>query len=149
MYQYPYPRPMVTVDAVVFAVDGRLARVLLIQRGKAPFAGSWALPGGYVEEAEGIEAAAARELAEETGLTGLTLHQFHTYGAPGRDPRGRTLSVAHVATVASAPVVSGGSDARAARWFELDGLPPLAFDHGVIIADGWRYAQKELLDGHH
>ena len=149
MYTYPYPRPMVTVDAVVFASGPGGPQVLLIQRARDPFAGAWALPGGFVDMDEPLDAAAARELAEETGLHHVPLRQFHTYGDPGRDPRGRTISVAHVATVETAPPVTAQDDAAAARWFPLDALPPLAFDHATIVGDAWRVIRKESPHGNH
>lgn len=131
-YAYAYPRPMVTVDVAVLSGDA----VVLIQRKYAPFEGQWALPGGFVDMDEGLEAAAARELQEETGLEGLALRQFRTYGEPGRDPRGRSISVVYVAHAGeNMPEPRGGDDAAEARWFPLDGLPPLAFDHARILGD--------------
>lgn len=135
-YTYRWPRPALTVDAVVFGYvpEGRL-EVLLIRRDLPPFEGRWALPGGFVGEDEDLEPAVRRELEEETGLTGVYLEQLATFGRPGRDPRGHTVSVAYLALVtraAHAPV--GGSDARDAAWFPLDQLPALAFDHGEIVA---------------
>jgi 8-oxo-dGTP diphosphatase len=136
MHESPsVPRIVVTVDCVVFTLDAEAPSVLLIRRGGPPFLGDWALPGGFLEANETPEQAARRELAEETGLSIERLDQFHTFGAPDRDPRGRTLSVAHLALAASPPpVVRGGSDAREARWFLLDSLPTLAFDHAAIVA---------------
>ncbi|MBI2421960.1 MAG: NUDIX hydrolase [Candidatus Hydrogenedentes bacterium] len=149
MYTYPYPRPMVTIDAVVFARVPSGPHVLLIQRAHAPFAGAWALPGGFVDMDEPLDAAAARELAEETGLRQVALRQFHTYGDPTRDPRGRTISIAHVATVEAATPVTAQDDAAAAQWFPLDALPPLAFDHATIIADALQCAHEDRTHGHH
>ena len=94
-YVYDWPRPMVTADAAVFAfVDGK-ARLLLIQRKHEPYQGRWALPGGFVEIDEDLPEAAARELAEETGLKDVPLEQLRTFGKPGRDPRGRTITVVY------------------------------------------------------
>ncbi len=133
-YTYDYPRPMVTVDAVVFTErDGRL-EVLLIQRGRDPFAGYWALPGGFVEMDETLEAAARRELEEETGLRGVALEQLRAFGDPGRDPRGRSIAIAFAGEAdwrVHAP--RGADDAADARWFPVDALPPLAFDHREIV----------------
>jgi 8-oxo-dGTP diphosphatase len=108
--------------------------ILLIQRGNDPFTGCWALPGGYVEPGEAIIDAAIRELKEETGLTGVGLHQVGTYGDPGRDPRGWTATVAHVGFV-DEPVAKAGDDAASAKWFPLNQLPTLAFDHETIVKD--------------
>ncbi len=135
------PRPALTVDGVVLCRDpaadpgeGRL--VLLVQRGREPFRGRWALPGGFLEAGEGLEAAVAREVAEETGLTGLAWRQFRAYGDPGRDPRGPTVSIVHLALLEGpAPAVRGGDDAARAAWFPASAPPPLAFDHDVILAD--------------
>lgn len=122
------------VDCVVFGFDEAGLQVLLVERGHEPFAGCWALPGGFVEPGEGLADAALRELTEETGLTRVYLEQLYTFGAPGRDPRGRVVSVAHYALVrrsAYAPV--GASDARVAGWFPAREPPPLAFDHAEIL----------------
>lgn len=132
-YTYFWPRPMVTVDAVVFSMRGNQPHVLLIRRGRPPFEGHWALPGGFVEEHEPLGAAAARELREETGLEGVMLRQFHTFGDPGRDPRGHTISVAYWGEAPVDAAVSGADDASEAAWFPLDALPPLAFDHKKVV----------------
>jgi 8-oxo-dGTP diphosphatase len=124
----------VTVDCVVFAVVDEARRVLLIRRGWAPFAGGWALPGGFIEMDEDLEAAARRELSEETGLRDLYLEQLYTFGDPGRDPRGRVVSVAYYALVDPAGhQLEAASDADAVEWFAVDALPELAFDHQVIL----------------
>jgi 8-oxo-dGTP diphosphatase len=134
-----FRNPALTVDGVVLVRDpeagpaGGLS-VLLIERGHEPFKGSWALPGGFVDYGEDIEAAIGREMTEETGLTGLPFRQFRTYGAPGRDPRGHTVSVVYVAVLAGEePPVTGGDDAAAAAWFPVEDLPDLAFDHASIL----------------
>lgn len=142
-YTYEYPRPMVTVDAVVFAEHAGRLEVLLVRRGSEPYAGMWALPGGFVEMDEPLADAAARELAEETGLCVPvdTLAQVGAFGDPGRDPRGRSIGVAYMTTLdARADDVAGADDADDARWFSADALPPLAFDHARILA----YARKRL-----
>lgn len=136
MPEYSYARPALTADVVALARIGGARHVLLIRRGSEPFAGSWALPGGFVDEGERPEDAARRELAEETGITyagALTL--VGVYGDPGRDPRGWTVSVAYSAFFDVPGAAAGGDDAAEARWFPLDGLPPLAFDHREIVAD--------------
>lgn len=134
-YTYEHPRPAVTVDAVVFARDGDALRVLLVRRGRPPFEGAWALPGGFVEMDETLLESAKRELAEETGLTGVALEQLHAFGDPGRDPRGRTVSVVHWGVMdGPPPAVRGDDDADEARWHDVDALPELAFDHADILA---------------
>ena len=146
MYTYEYPRPALTVDIVIFALREKHLHVLLVQRADEPFAGMWALPGGFVNIDESLEAAACRELDEETGLKPAYLEQLYTYGEPERDPRGRTVTVAYFAlTPAGAPFRSeGGSDARQARWHLLDKLPRLAFDHADIIAYALRRLRYKL-----
>ncbi len=141
-YTYEYPRPALTVDVVVFTVRDDRLQVLLIRRAQPPFEGRWALPGGFVGMDESLEEAALRELEEETGLREVYLEQLYTYGDPNRDPRGRVITVAYFALVPTdARVrVSGGDDADSARWFPVDDLPPLAFDHAEIIA----YAVRRL-----
>ncbi len=133
-YTYDYPRPAVTVDCVVFLKEKKDVKVLLIRRGHYPFEGMWALPGGFVEMDETLEESAQRELQEETGLRNIALEQLHTFGNPGRDPRGRTVAVVHYgfATPENAKV-KGGDDASDARWFSIEELPELAFDHEQII----------------
>jgi 8-oxo-dGTP diphosphatase len=130
-----HQRPMLTVDLVVLACGCEPPRVLLIQRGNPPFVGSWALPGGFVDEEEPVAAAAARELAEETGLEIGAFDLLGVYDTPGRDPRGWTVSVVYLARVESELPVAGGDDASEARWFAVDALPALAFDHAIILAD--------------
>jgi 8-oxo-dGTP diphosphatase len=132
-YVYDWPRPMVTADAAVFAfVEGR-AKLLLIQRKHEPYKDRWALPGGFVEIDEDLPEAAARELAEETGLRNVPLEQLRTFGKPGRDPRGRTITVAYFGIAGEDwRQVQGADDAAQAQWFDIDRLPPLAFDHEEI-----------------
>jgi 8-oxo-dGTP diphosphatase len=137
-------RPSVTVDVVVVArLDGR-SKVLLVRRKKPPFDGCWAIPGGFVEPNEPLETAAQRELREETGLRVSHLQQFHTFGDPGRDPRGWTISVAFLALMdwqeGASWQLQAGSDAAKVGWFDLDELPVLAFDHEEILA----YARRRL-----
>ena len=133
-YTYDYPRPMVTVDCLVFSRRKDATHLLLIQRDKPPYEGSWALPGGFVDMDETLPKAAMRELEEETNLKDISLQQFQTFGDPGRDPRGRTISVVYFGFTNHAQAdTHAGSDARNARWFSIDSLPPLAFDHDQII----------------
>jgi len=131
---YEYPRPALTVDCVVFAIEDEVLKVLLIRRANDPYAGTWALPGGFVDMDETLESAARRELGEETGLEDLFLEQLYTFGQPVRDPRGRVVSVAYYALVNLAGrQVRADSDASAASWFPVDALPDLAFDHREIL----------------
>ncbi len=141
-YTYDFPRPALSVDIVIFSVWNEALQVLLIQRGRPPYKGHWAIPGGFVRMDESLEAAACRELAEETNLEAAYLEQLYTYGDPDRDPRGRVVTVAYFALVPPSAVssVKGGSDALQADWFSTDGFPPLAFDHPEII----RYALRRL-----
>ena len=130
---YKYPRPSVTTDCVLFSqVDGRW-KVLLIERGFEPYKGCWAFPGGFLEEGETAEVGVLRELKEETGLTGVSVKQLQTFTAPGRDPRGWTISIAFWAVV---PMLDakGADDAARAEWFDVENVPSLAFDHNEILS---------------
>jgi 8-oxo-dGTP diphosphatase len=132
-YTYDYPRPAVTVDIIVIT-RGRRPRVLLVRRKHDPFADWWAIPGGFVEMDETLEATARRELKEETGLSVHGLEQLYTFGDPGRDPRGRTISVAYLADVEKDQVnARAGDDAAEVGWFSLLRPPALAFDHNEIL----------------
>src|SRR5690348_13589260 len=125
-YTYDYPRPSVTVD-VVLVTRERTPRVLLIRRKGDPFAGRWALPGGFIDMDETLEESARRELREETGMEPAELVQLHTFGDPGRDPRGRTISVAYLARIdRDQATATAGDDAAEADWFPLRDPPPLA-----------------------
>jgi 8-oxo-dGTP diphosphatase len=131
-----YEKPSVTVDCVIVRREAETGRphILLIQRAKEPFAGRWALPGGFVNKDEPLIEAARRELREETGLRVAKLRQVGAFGDPGRDPRGWTVSVAYLAELSGAKhKVQAADDAQAVKWFPLDGLPRLAFDHGKIL----------------
>ena len=131
---YEYPRPALTVDCVVFGVDDEDLKVLLIQRDLDPFAGSWALPGGFVQMEENLPDAARRELREETGLERVFLEQLFTFGDVDRDPRGRVVSVAYYALVRLMNhKVQAATDARDANWFSVWDTPSLAFDHDGIL----------------
>lgn len=131
-YTYDYPRPAVTTDCVIFGYDGKELKVLLIERGIEPFKGCWAFPGGFLNMDEDALAGARRELKEETGLENAFIEQFHTFSEPGRDPRGRVITIAHYALV-KIQEVEGGDDAAQARWFPIGEVPPLAFDHDRIL----------------
>jgi 8-oxo-dGTP diphosphatase len=140
-YCYEYPRPALTTDCFIYCFDKKGVLLLLIQRKKDPYKGKWALPGGFVEMEELLKNAAMRELFEETGLEGIPLEQLKVFDKPGRDPRGRTVSVVFWGFAGDSKLpVQGGSDAIDADWFQIDQLPPLAFDHDEIIA----YARKFL-----
>lgn len=141
---YDYPHPAVTTDCVIFGFDDSNLKVLLIERGIEPFKGKWALPGGFLKMDETAEEGALRELEEETGLTNAYIRQFHTFTEPGRDPRERVITIAHYALV-RLQEVKGGDDAAQARWFAMDEIPPLAFDHDRIL----RLAQKMLRERIH
>ena len=130
MHTYKYPRPSVTVDAILISNQNS---ILLIQRSGDPFKGKWALPGGFIELDESLETACHRELEEETGLKVKELTQFKAYGAVDRDPRGRTISVVFYSFQEEETVPVAGDDAANAQWFSLDQLPELAFDHQQII----------------
>ncbi len=134
-YTYEYPRPSLTVDCIIFGLDesSRL-KVLLIQRGHEPFKNHWALPGGFVDENETLEAAALRELKEETGVSDVFIEQLFTFGTPGRDPRGRVVTVAYYALINLAEhKIGADTDAQDVKWFPIHELPQLAFDHAEIL----------------
>jgi 8-oxo-dGTP diphosphatase len=123
----------VAADAVLFNRNGGALQVLMIKRKNDPYKGQWAFPGGFVEDEEDLEAAARRELEEETGLKLPALQQLRTYGRPDRDPRFRCISVVHYAIVDKAPQVTGADDAAEAQWLEVKGIGALAFDHNEIL----------------
>lgn len=135
MYRYRHPHPAVTTDIVIFTIrDGQL-KLLLIKRGGEPYQGRWALPGGFVEMDEDLEASARRELEEETGVSGVYLEQLYTFGRPDRDPRERVITVAYYALIPSNQMhLQAATDAEAVGWFAFEELPPLAFDHDEIVA---------------
>jgi len=124
----------VTVDIVIFTIQSEELKVLLVQRGIPPFQGHYAIPGGFVLPEESLDAAARRELQEETGVADVYLEQLYSFGDPARDPRGRIVTVAYFALVSAdrSPLVAG-SDAADARWWLVNDLPPLAFDHRKIL----------------
>lgn len=132
---YDYPRPMVTVDMVVLRNIESNPQILLIERGKDPFKSSWALPGGFIEMEEELVDSAYRELREETSIGNIELQALNTYGKPGRDPRGRTISVIFGGILKSQDEAIAGDDAVKADWFSIHQLPELAFDHDLIIKE--------------
>lgn len=123
----------VTVDIVCLRPAGKPTEIALIRRANPPFAGQWALPGGFVEIDEDLESAARRELMEETQLNPQVIQQFYCFGDPGRDPRGRNVSVAYIALIDPTQTGQAGDDAADLAWFPLAALPALAFDHHQII----------------
>jgi 8-oxo-dGTP diphosphatase len=144
MYSYPYPHPAVATDICAFAVNNDALNLLLIRRGQDPFRGAWALPGGFLGEAENLDQCAARELAEETGLTAVRCLQFATFSEPDRDPRERVISVAYLVMVEQARVhLAASTDAAEASWSPVGRLPALAFDHDRIV----KRALAALKDG--
>ena len=133
-HTYEYPRAALTVDCVIFGLDDDGLKILLIRRAIEPFKGRWAIPGGFVVPGESVEAAARRELEEETGLKNVFLEQLYTFGEPDRDPREHVVSVAHYALVNLRDhKIEAATDAEEAAWFSTDDIPSLAFDHGTIL----------------
>ncbi|HUQ61341.1 NUDIX hydrolase [Lentzea sp.] len=139
-----FPPFAVTVDLVVLTVRGDELCVLVVRRGESPFLGQWALPGGFVQVSESVDAAAVRELREETGVSGLHLEQLGTYGEPSRDPRMRVVSVAYLALAAGLPVPVAGTDAASAAFVPVAEVSELAFDHSRILEDGVERARAKL-----
>lgn len=129
---YRYPHPAVAVDCVIFGYDGSNIKVLLIQRKNYPYKTSWAFPGGFINMNETAEEAACRELEEETGLKGVVVRQLYTYTDIERDPRERVISISHYA-LTRITEVKAGDDAKNVRWFPLNEIPNLAFDHDIIL----------------
>ncbi|RMF94338.1 MAG: NUDIX hydrolase, partial [Planctomycetota bacterium] len=157
LYTYDYPRPAVCTDCVVFGVtkaefathptgnEASPLRVLLIRRDREPYAGAWALPGGFMEIDEPPREAAFRELHEETSLRPRELLPLGAYGAPDRDPRGRTISLVFTAIVElEGSHIHAGDDAREAAWRPARRPGRLAFDHGGIVRDALRFWQERL-----
>ncbi|MEX0995478.1 MAG: NUDIX hydrolase [Flavobacteriaceae bacterium] len=124
----------VTVDAVVFKKEKTESLIVLIRRKNPPFQDQWALPGGFVENDEDLETAAKRELREETGIDLSSCEQLYTFGKPKRDPRGRTISIVYVGFAKPLDQPVAADDAKEAKWFAIDKLPELAFDHQEIIS---------------
>ena len=130
-----------TVDIVIFTIEQGALKVLLVKRGIEPFAGHYAIPGGFVLENESLDQAAMRELREETGVAEVYLEQLYSFGDPKRDPRGRVVTIAYYALIsAEHSQLRAGSDAAAAAWFAVDAVPDLAFDHPKIL----EYAVERL-----
>lgn len=142
MYTYETPHPAVTVDIVIFTIRDKQLKRLLIRRAYKPYKGKWALPGGFINIHEDLDAAARRELKEETGVSCVYLEQLYTFGAPKRDPRERVITVTYYALIPSDKIqLQAATDAEAVGWFGLDELPKLAFDHLDIL----KMAHERLL----
>lgn len=139
-YVYSYWRPAAAVDNVVFCFKKGRLYLLLVKRGQEPFKDQWAFPGGFLEEGETLEAAAKRELMEETHITPLYTDQIGTFSAIDRDPRSRVISTAFLHVVSkNCSEVLAGDDAQEAKWFPIDNLPDLAFDHAAIYQKALRH----------
>ncbi|MBR9705602.1 NUDIX hydrolase [Candidatus Pacearchaeota archaeon] len=138
-----YERPSVAADIVIFTIKNEKLKILLIKRGVEPFIDSWALPGGFIKMDEDLDDSAKRELKEETGVTPKYLEQLYTFGDVKRDPRGRVISITYFALIdyeKSQPKLNAKTDAKEAKWFSINDLPELAFDHKKILS----YALKRL-----
>lgn len=142
-YTYRYPHPAVTTDCVILTFHEERLKILLIRRGIEPFKGCWALPGGFLRMDESAEEGALRELREETGVTGCAIKQFHTFSAPGRDPRERVITIAFYALM-KWQQATGADDAEFADWIAVDSLPPLAFDHGEIVKMAMEAVKRDI-----
>ena len=147
-YSYEYPRPAITVDIILFTFQNNELKALLVRRKQPPFAGKWALPGGFVQIDEEIEEAARRELSEETNVNDIYLEQLYTFGEPDRDPRGRVITVAYFALLsvdqAESHQLQAASDADEAAWWNVYQLPSLAFDHDRILVYGLQRLRWKL-----
>jgi len=142
-YTYDYPHPALTVDAVVYTFSGNELKTLLVQRKDEPFRNKWVFPGGFVNENETVEKAIVRELMEETALCCNNLEQLYTASAPGRDPRGWTVSTVFVGFVNwDSAAIAAGDDAKKAEWIPLHASPPLAFDHRALFIRGKEYFKR-------
>ena len=143
-WQYKYEHMAVTIDCVIFTYKDKALRVLLVQRGIEPHKGEWAFPGGFLRNTETAEQGALRELREETSLVPATsLVQFGVYSDPARDPRERVITIGWYAIVKPTNVI-GGDDADKAAWFPVNALPPLAFDHEMILKDALERLKRDM-----
>lgn len=142
LYSYRYPHPAVTADCVLFCYEAGRLKVLLIERGNEPYKGCWAFPGGFMNMDETAEQCALRELREETGVVLSQVRQLGAYSAVDRDPRERVVSVVFYAVV-DWMQAEGDDDAAQARWWDVDAIPTLAFDHSIILHDALQRIQQE------
>lgn len=141
MMEEAYEKPSVTVDMVIFTIQDKSLKVLLVKRNLEPFKDKWAIPGGFVRIDESLEDAAKRELEEEAGVSDVYLEQLYTFGNPDRDPRDRVITVTYIALINSENLMlKAATDASEAKWFSIKKLPSLAFDHKKIL----EYAIKRL-----
>lgn len=143
-YCYQYPHPALAADCVIFGFDDNDLKILLIERGQDPHKGKWAFPGGFMNIDETAEQCARRELEEETGLKDVAVEQFYTLSDVNRDPRERVLSVAHYAIIRLSDV-KGGDDAIKAKWFSLDEIPSLAFDHEFMFQKAIQIIKEKII----
>lgn len=142
-FAYEYKRPSLTADSVIFGFDGQSLNVLLVKRGIDPFKGKWALPGGFLRMNETIYQCAQRELTEETNFREVYMEEFGVYSDVHRDPRGRVITTAFYA-LTPMQEVHGADDAAEAKWFRLDNVPALAFDHDRILRDAYHRLREDL-----
>ena len=143
-YCYKYPRPAVTTDILILAYDEENLKVLLIQRKNYPYEGFWALPGGFVDMDETVEHCAYRELFEETNLKNVQLKMLTIMSEPNRDPRGRTITVVFWTLVKNIRNVRAKDDAKNIKWFNINELPQLAFDHSQILQIALKQLKQDL-----
>ena len=138
-YTYDYPHLALTVDAVIFSKSDEGFNVLMIRRAPDPFKDCWAFPGGFVNIDEVVDDAVYRELKEETNISNVTLKRFDIFDAVDRDPRERTVSVVYYGFIdGSSEPIKAGDDAKDVKWFSVNNLPELAFDHLMILKKQWR-----------
>ncbi len=140
-----YERPSVSVDVLLFTIENNDLKIILVKRDEEPYAGVWALPGGFVKMDESLDEAAKRELSEESGVKNIYLEQLYTFGEPKRDPRTRVITVTYMALAAKADWnLRATGDVKEAAFFSVDKLPKLAFDHGEIIKYGLQRLRSKL-----
>jgi len=145
IHSYEYPHSAVTVDICLFTIQDDRLKILLIQRAEEPFQGDWALPGGFIHMDENLDAAAKRELEEETGASGFYLEQFGTFGQVDRDPRERVITIAFFALAPAEHItLKADTDAKDAVWFDVEDLPDLAFDHAGIVNKALKTVRSKI-----
>lgn len=144
MYCYEYPHPAVTTDCIIFGIDNEGLKVLLIERGNDPYKGFWAFPGGFLNPDETVEQGALRELNEETGLEDAYIEEVGVFSDPGRDMRDRVITVAFYSII-KIRNVKAGDDAALAKWFTINDLPKLAFDHDMILETALKRFRERLI----